>query len=62
MFRLATMLYSIIGTSFAGSFVIAALATGRDTLIPILIAAGAGALLGIPASWYVARAITKNIR
>ncbi len=62
MFRLAAMLYSIIGTSFAGSFVIAALATGNDTLVPILIAAVAGAILGVPASWYVARAITVNIR
>ena len=62
MFRLASMLYSIIGTSFAGSFVIAALATGNDTLVPILIAATLGALLGIPASWYVARAITQNMR
>ena len=47
MFRLASMLYSIIGTSFAGSFVIAALSTGYDTLGPIIIAAAAGALLGI---------------
>jgi len=62
MFRLASMLYSIIGTSVAGSFVIAALATGYDTLVPILIAAAVGAVLGIPASWYVARAITVNIR
>jgi preprotein translocase subunit SecF len=62
MFRLASMLYSIIGTSFAGSFVIAALSSGYDTLGPIIIAAAAGALLGIPASWYVARAITQNMR
>jgi predicted alpha/beta superfamily hydrolase len=62
MFRLASMLYSIIGSSLAGSFVIAALATGHDTLVPILIAAAMGAVLGIPASWVVARAITQNIR
>ncbi|MBR2657049.1 MAG: CTP synthetase [Loktanella sp.] len=62
MFRLATMLYSIIGTSFAGSLVVLALATGYDTLLPIIIAAAVGAVLGIPASWYVARAITVNIR
>ncbi|MBQ1202702.1 MAG: CTP synthetase [Loktanella sp.] len=62
MFRLASMLYSIIGTSFAGSLVIAALATGYDTLLPISIAATTGAVLGVPASFYVARAVTANIR
>ena len=56
------MLYSIIGTSFAGSLVIAALATGYDTLLPISIAATTGAVLGVPASFYVARAVTANIR
>lgn len=62
MFRLASMLYSIIGTSFAGSFVIVALSSGYDTSGPIIIAAVAGAVLGILASWYVASAITQNIR
>lgn len=62
MFRLATMLYALIATSLAGSFVIAALTVGYDTLTPILIAAGVGAIVALPASVYVAKAITTNIR
>ena len=62
MFRLATMLYALIATTIAGSFIIAALTAGYDTLIPILIAAGLGAVLSLPVSVYVAKAITRNIR
>ncbi|KQI70444.1 CTP synthetase [Loktanella sp. 5RATIMAR09] len=60
MLRLASMLYSIIGTTMAGTLIIAALTAGYDTLIPILIAAGIGAVAGIPISYLVAQAITKN--
>ncbi len=62
MFRLATMLYSIIATTLAGSLVIAALTAGYDTLVPILIAAGLGAVAAIPVSYLVAQAITSNKR
>lgn len=60
MLRLASMLYSIIGTTLAGILIIAALTAGYDTLVPILIAAGVGAVAGIPVSYLVAQAITKN--
>ncbi len=60
MFRLASMLYSIIGTTLAGTLIIAVLTAGYDTLVPILIAAGIGAVLGIPLSFWVAKAITAN--
>jgi hypothetical protein len=60
MFRLASMLYSMIGTSFAGALVIAVLTAGYDTLAPILIAAGVGAVAAIPVSYLVAQAITRN--
>ena len=60
MFRLASMLYSIIGTSFAGALIIAVLTLGYDTLVPILIAAGVGAVAAIPVSYLVAQAITHN--
>ncbi len=62
MLRLASTLYSIIGTSLAGSFVIAALVTGYDTAVPIIVAAAVGAVLGLPVSYFVARAITQNIK
>ena len=60
MFRLASMLYSIIATAMAGAGVIAVLSAGYVSLIPILAAAGAGAVLAVPVSWFVAREITKS--
>ncbi|WP_121630740.1 hypothetical protein [Tropicibacter alexandrii] len=57
MFRLASILYSLISTSLAGTGVIAVLAAGYGTLIPILAAAAAGFVLALPVSWYVARQI-----
>ena len=58
MFRLFAVLYAIGGTTLAGSAVVAALATGNDTLKPILIAAFAGALVAVPVCWVVAGRIT----
>lgn len=55
--RLMMILYSVIGTAMAGIGVIAVLTMGYDTLQPILVAAGVGAVLGLPASWAVARQI-----
>jgi hypothetical protein len=60
MLRLASMLYSIIGTTMAGTLIIAALTAGYDTLVPILIAAGVGAVAGGPISYLVAQAIISN--
>lgn len=55
--RLMMILYAMIATAMAGSGVIAVLATGYDTLWPILIAAAIGAALAVPATWAVARQI-----
>lgn len=60
MFRLASILYSIISTSLAGAFFIAALVSGNDTLTPILIAVAAGFILALPLSWVVAKKILEN--
>ena len=60
MIRLASLLYSLISTTLAGSFVIAALVTGYDTLMPILVAALAGFLLALPVAWAVARQLYSN--
>ena len=60
MIRLASLLYSLISTTLAGSFVIAALVTGYDTLTPILVAALAGFLLTLPVAWAVARQLYSN--
>ncbi|MCL3880951.1 hypothetical protein [Marivita sp. GX14005] len=60
MLRLASILYSLIGTSLAGVGVIAVLTAGYVDPMPIVAAAAAGALLGLPVSWYVAREISKG--
>lgn len=59
MIRLATMLYSIIGTSLAGTGVIVALVVGYDSVAGIVGAAAIGALIGVPFSYVVAQQITK---
>ena len=57
MFRLASILYSLISTSLAGSAVIAVLVAGYGTLMPILWAAAVGFILALPVSWVVAKQI-----
>ncbi len=57
MLRLASVVYSIIATTLAGSFVIVALVGGYDTLMPIVVAAGLGAMAALPVAWLVARAL-----
>lgn len=59
-FQLILIMHIFISSALAGSGVIAALSMGYDTLIPILIAAGAGFLLAFPVSWFVVREIRKK--
>ncbi|MFD1156909.1 CTP synthetase [Roseovarius aestuarii] len=60
MFRLALILHVFIGSTLSGSAVIAALASGHDTLFPILIAAALGFLAAFPVSWAVARKLWQG--
>ena len=60
MIRLALTFYSLIGSTLAGSLVVAALVSGLDTLWPLVIAAGAGFALAIPVSLEVARRLTRG--
>ncbi|MDF0601751.1 CTP synthetase [Psychromarinibacter sp. C21-152] len=55
MLRLAMTLFSVIATTLMGSFVVVALVAGYDTLVPILVAAGAGFVAAVPVAWLVAR-------
>lgn len=54
MFNLFSLIYTIAGATCAGIGVVIALSIGQDTLQPILIAAAAGSLVGIAASWVIA--------
>lgn len=60
MFRLFSLIYSIAGSTCVGVAVIIALVAGQDTLQPILMAAAMGAIVGIPASWIVAKMMVEN--
>jgi len=59
MFRLASVLYAIIGTTLAGIGVVAVLTLGYFGVAPILVGAGVGALLGLPTSWLVAQKLRE---
>ncbi|CAM8636030.1 hypothetical protein MCEREM30_01713 [Paracoccaceae bacterium] len=58
MTRLTLILFSMIGTTLAGSGVVIALTAGNYTLQPILIAAALGVVLALPVSWWVAKQIS----
>lgn len=55
MSRLFFLIYSIAGVTCAGIGLVIALTMGLYTLPPILISAGAGALLGLAASLVITR-------
>lgn len=58
MFRLASIIYSFIGTTLAGSAVVVALTMGFYSWQPILVAAALGAVLALPVSWIIANRMT----
>lgn len=60
MFRLGLILFIFIGTTLAGSAVVVALASGNDTMMPVLVAAALGAVAGLPVSWWVARMLYRD--
>ncbi|MEP3054480.1 CTP synthetase [Ascidiaceihabitans sp.] len=60
MFRLTLILHLFIGSTLAGSGVIAALTMGYGTLIPILIAAAIGFLIASPVSAMIVKALTSQ--
>jgi predicted PurR-regulated permease PerM len=57
MTRLMMIQFSMISTTLMEIGVIVALATGYDTLYPILLGVAVGFVLAIPASWIVAKQI-----
>lgn len=54
MFRLALLLFVVIGASVAGILIVVALVAGYDTQTPIVIAAAIGFSVAIPISYMVA--------
>lgn len=60
MLRLTAVIYAFAGPTLAGILIIAALATGNDTLVPILVAAAVGFVAAAPAAWAVARRLRQT--
>lgn len=58
MLPLMLILHLFIGSTLAGSAVIAALTMGYDTTVPIVIAAAIGFVAAFPVSYAVARKIS----
>lgn len=61
MFALTLIIHIFLGSTLAGSAIVAALSAGYDTLAPIVIAGGAGFVLAFPVSWYIARSISGAV-
>ena len=62
MLKLAALVYIMVGSVLAGSFVVAALTMGRVDAISISVAAVLGALVALPVAWFVAARLNKAIR
>lgn len=60
MLRLGFILHLFIGTTLAGSAVIAALVMGMDTLRPIVLAALLGFVAALPVTWLVTRKLYED--
>lgn len=60
MLRLGFMLHLFIGSTLAGSAVIAALVIGQDTLVPILIAVALGFIAAFPVTYVVTKKLYKE--
>ncbi|MDP2122547.1 MAG: hypothetical protein Q8S27_08120 [Hoeflea sp.] len=62
MLKLVAIVYIMVGSMLAGSFIVAALTMDRMDAVSISIAAVAGALVAIPISWFVAAKLNSAIR
>lgn len=62
MLRLGLIFHLFIGSTFAGSAVVAALALGQDTAPPIVLSALVGFVISVPVSLWVAKTVLSNIK
>ncbi|CUH64017.1 hypothetical protein TG4357_01019 [Thalassovita gelatinovora] len=60
MLRLGFILHLFIGSTLAGSAMIAALVMGMDTMQPLLLAALAGFIVAFPVTYLVTRALYSS--
>ncbi|WP_246534444.1 CTP synthetase [Aliiroseovarius lamellibrachiae] len=57
LFKIVMTFYGIIGSTLASVLVVVALVNGISGLWPLLGAAAVGFIVGLPVSYYVARAM-----
>ena len=62
MLKLVAIVYIMVGSMLAGSFVVAALTMDRMDAASIAIAALLGALAAMPVSWVIAAKLNRAIR
>lgn len=60
MIRLFLIIYTLAATTLAGSAIVAALTVGRVDALSIIVAAVAGAVVALPVSWFVAKALIQD--
>lgn len=60
MLRLGFILHLFIGSTLAGSAMIASLVAGYDTLNPLLIAAAVGFVAAFPVTYVVTKKLLEN--
>lgn len=60
MLRLASILFSLVGTALAGTLVIAAFTMGYYTWPAILGAVVVGVVLALPVSWVLAKRLMNS--
>ena len=59
MLRLASLIYTMASATLMGVFIVVALVSGYDTLKYVVIAAVVGAVVAMPVSYMVAKAIKE---
>ncbi len=59
MLRIASLIYTVASATMMGIFIIIALASGFDTLEYVIIAVVAGAIVALPVSYFIAKAIKE---
>ena len=61
MFRLMLVIHAVLTTGLVGVAVAAVLVAGLTGWQPVAVAALAAVIVSFPLSWWLARAITRNI-
>ncbi len=59
MFKIAALIYTVASSTVMGIFIIIALASGFDTKQYVVIAVVAGAIVALPVSYFIAKAIKE---